>query len=363
MNTEPTSTPTLPKRLSLVAQSVNSLREGISSGHWRQHLPGERELCEELQISRRTLRAALDELQRQGLLEVSGRQRRRILSQRAAPQKTATAAKIIGVLTPVSFLAMPSPISYVMDTLRNRLTAAGYEVQFHIHAACYTSTPARALSKFFTDHPATAWLVLSAQVPMQRWLDGQSLPCLILGSSALGITLPSVDTDFHAACHHAGSLLWRKGHRRIALLLPKGMYGGDIASEEGLREALQAMPGTHLRVLRHDTSTTSLCALVDETLRAANPPTAYIVARAAHVLTVMMHLMRRGKRIPQDIAVLSRDNDPILEATSPSVARYGIQPKQLANRIASALRQLADTGTLESHNIRLMPEYQAGDSL
>jgi DNA-binding LacI/PurR family transcriptional regulator len=87
------------------------------------------------------------------------------------------------------------------------------------------------------------------------------------------------------------------------------------------------------------------------------------VARAAHVLTVMMHLMRRGKRIPQDIAVLSRDNDPILEATSPSVARYGIQPKQLANRIASALRQLADTGTLESHNIRLMPEYQTGDSI
>ena len=55
MNTEPTSTPTLPKRLSLVAQSVNSLREGIASGHWRQHLPGERELCEALQISRRTL--------------------------------------------------------------------------------------------------------------------------------------------------------------------------------------------------------------------------------------------------------------------------------------------------------------------
>lgn len=362
MKKTPASTPTLPKRLSLVSQSVDSLREGIESGHWQDHLPGERELCETLQISRRTLRCALEELQRQGLLEVSGRQRRRILSQPAAPQKT-KAAKVIGVLTPVSFLSMPSPISYVMDTLRSRLTAAGYEVQFHIHAACYTSSPARALTKFFSDHPARAWLVLSAQVPMQRWLDSQRLPCLILGSSALGITLPSVDTDFHAACHHAGSLLWRKGHRRIALLLPKGMYGGDIASEEGLREALHAMPGTHLRVLRHDTSTSSLCALVDETLRAADPPTAYIVVRAAHVLTVMMHLMRRGKRIPQDVAVLSRDNDPILEATSPSVARYSIQPKQLASRIALALRQLADTGTLESHNIRLMPEYLAGDSI
>jgi DNA-binding LacI/PurR family transcriptional regulator len=61
--------------------------------------------------------------------------------------------------------------------------------------------------------------------------------------------------------------------------------------------------------------------------------------------------------------VLSRDNDPILEATSPSVARYSIQPKQLATRIAQALRQLADSGTIENQNIRLMPEYLAGDSI
>ncbi len=356
------NTPKVPKRLSLSALTIESLREGIESGHWQDQLPGERELCETLQISRRTLRLALDELQRQGVLEVVGKQRRRIMSQSVTPLKS-NAMKVIGVLTPISFLSMPSPISYVMDTLRSRLTASGYEVQFHIHAACYSSSPARVLAKFFADHPATAWLVLSAQVPMQRWLDSQRLPCLILGSSALGIALPSVDTDFHASCHHAGSLLWRKGHRRIALLLPKGMYGGDIASEEGLREALKTMPGTHLRVLRHDTTTASLCALLDDTLRAAEPPTAYIVARAAHVLTVMMHLMRRGKRIPQDVSVLSRDNDPILEATSPSVARYSIQPKQLATRIAQALRQLADSGTIENQNIRLMPEYLAGDSI
>lgn len=362
MNTPHSSRPTLPKRLSLVAQCVNSLQEGIASGYWQLALPGERELCESLQVSRRTLRLALDELQRQGLLELSGRQRRRITSPTLAKAQPDT-ARLIGVLTPASFLSLPSPISYLMDTLRSRLTAADYEVQFHISAPCYSSSPARALSKFFADHPATAWLILSAQVPMQRWLESQHLPCLILGSSAPGITLPSVDTDFHVSCHHAGSLLWRKGHRRIALLLPKGMYGGDLASEEGLREALKSMPGTHLRVLRHDTSTSSLCALLDDTLRSPDAPTAYIVARAAHVLTVMMHLMRRGKRIPQDVAVLARDNDPILDATSPSVARYGIQPKQLVSRIALALRQLADTGSLEAHNIRLMPEYLAGDSI
>ena len=73
----------LPRRLSLVDQTVRSLRDGISSGHWQSHLPGERELCEYLQIGRNTLRAALQELERSGWLEVLHGQRRRIIPQPA----------------------------------------------------------------------------------------------------------------------------------------------------------------------------------------------------------------------------------------------------------------------------------------
>jgi DNA-binding LacI/PurR family transcriptional regulator len=352
----------LPRRISLVAQTIQTLQQGIESKHWHDRLPSERELCESLQVSRRTLRAALNELQRLGHLQVSGKTTRQIISPHG-PKDLPDPVKIIGVLTPTSFLSLPAPISYVMDTLRSRLTTAGYEVQFHINPACYGSNPARALTKFFADHPATAWLILSAQETMQRWLKLSGQPCLILGSTVHGITLPSIDTDFHAACHHAGALLWRKGHRNIALVLPEGQYGGDIASEEGFREALESMPGIKLRVLRHAPSAASLCALLDDTLSAPEAPTAYIVARAAHVMTVMMHLMRRGKRIPDNVAVVSRDNDPVLDATSPPVARYGIQPKQLANRIAAALSQLADTGILGSLHARLMPEYLPGESL
>lgn len=355
------TTPPLPRRFSLVAQTVDSLQKGIESGHWEDHLPGERELCEALQVSRRTLRSALDELQRQGWLEVSSRQRRRIKSRRT-PKKAAVGKKVIGILAPGSFLALPSPVTFIMDVLRSRLTAAGYNVQFHIQPTCYTGHPARALSKFIAEHPATVWLILSAQEPMQRWFDGQRIPCLILGSSAPGISLPSVDMDFHAACHHAGAMLWRRGHRRIALVLPKTVYGGDIASEEGLREASKDAPGGSIRVLRHDTTASSLCSLLDEALRSPQPPTAFLIARASHVLTAIMHFLRRGKRIPQDIAVLSRDNDPVLEAVSPVVARYGIQPAQLANRIAHAVRQLADSGVLSTPQVRLMPSFIEGET-
>jgi DNA-binding LacI/PurR family transcriptional regulator len=358
----PSSGLQLPKRHSLVSETVVSLRENIEAGHWIGELPGERELCEMLQVSRRTLRAALDELQRQGVLEVQGRQRRRIREQKASSRQ-APHSKVIGILTPGSFLSMPGPIAFMMDTVRAKLTAAGYEVRLHSAPGCYSASPARVLRQFLAGHKASAWLVLSAEEAMQRWLESQKVPCLILGSSVPGIHLPSIDADFQATCRHAGTLLWRKGHRRVALVLPNSHFGGDIASEAGLREALGQVPGASLRLLRHDGTASGVCRVIDDSLRLPQPPTAYIVGRSAHILTVMMHLMRRGKRIPQDVAVLARDSDPILECTSPQVSRYASEPKQFAARLITALRQLADHGALTTPTVRLMPAYIAGETL
>lgn len=356
------SLPVIPQRVSLVSQTVESLSEGILAGHWQDHLPGERELCESLQVSRRTLRAALAELERLRWTETDGRQRRRILQGRRGTAPV-TGSKTVSILMPSSFLSLPSRITFVMDTLRSRLTAAGYSVQFHIQPACYVPNPAKAMARLVSAHPSGVWLVLSPLEAMQRWLSQQPITCLILGSCAPGIRLPSADVDFKALCRHAGHLLWRKGHRHIGLILFKGVYGGDIASEEGLREALDGKPGAKIEVLRHDHETAELCNLLDKTLNNTRAPTAYLVGGATHVLTTLMHLMRRGIRIPEDVSVISRDNDPILDAASPGIARYAIEPSKLAVRIVQTVRQLAETGASAQDTIRLVPTFVPGESL
>lgn len=352
-------TPALPKRLSLVAQTVQSLREGIRSGHWQKHLPGERELCERLEVSRRTLRAALEELQRNGWLDVSQRQRRSIRTKRATHRASAE-KKVIAVLSPWPFLALPMSMTFVMDALRDK---AGYVVEYHLNRACFSAHPARALAKLVDDYPAAVWLVFGSKEPMQRWFIDRKLPCLVAGSCAPGIALPSVDIDYRTTCRHAGGVLWRKGHRRLALVQLQDAYGGDVDGEEGLSESLHGLPGAHLQVLRHDGTKAHLCALLDEAMHAPNPPTAYLVARPMYVLTVMMHLLRHGKRIPQDIAVISRDDSTFLQFTSPTVARYATNPTGLARRVLIAVRQLAETGTLPTHAIRLMPTFVAGETV
>src|SRR5205085_2774779 len=67
----------LPQRLSLVAQTAGILREQITAGTW-EHLPGERELCARLRVSRPTLRLALEALRKEGLFHVAQGKRRQI---------------------------------------------------------------------------------------------------------------------------------------------------------------------------------------------------------------------------------------------------------------------------------------------
>ena len=72
----------IPKRVSLLAQSVESLRLGIAGGQWEGHLPPERALCEELEISRSTLRRAMLKIEEEGLID-SGRSGKRRSNERS----------------------------------------------------------------------------------------------------------------------------------------------------------------------------------------------------------------------------------------------------------------------------------------
>src|SRR5437879_1447047 len=75
----PTGTFDLPKRHSLAAQSAHAIRQGIAGGIWQESLPSERRICELFQVSRPTVRTALQSLAREGLIEIRHGRRIRLL--------------------------------------------------------------------------------------------------------------------------------------------------------------------------------------------------------------------------------------------------------------------------------------------
>ncbi len=352
----------LPQRISLVGETTRALRLAIAEGAWVDFLPGERELCERFQVSRPTLRSALGELEQAGEIERSPRRRSRLLRARHSAPRRASPGRVIAAIAPAPLLAMAPSAVVTVDALRTHLARAGFQLEIFVRPACFSKKPERALRDLTARTSAAAWLTLGSREPMQRWFHRSGLPCLVAGSCATGIPLPSVDLDYRATCRHAGTLLGKKGHRSVVLCLPESATGGEAESEAGLRESFAAGVSTSLTVLRHNGSPDHLRALLDAALRSATPPTGILVARGIHVLTVLTHLQRRGLSLPRDIALISRDDEPFLAHVTPSVARYAVDPALFPRKLSQAALKLAETGSFPPHAVRLIPEYLPGES-
>jgi LacI family transcriptional regulator len=350
------------QRHSLVAQAAQLLRDALAQGQWTGELPGERNLCARLGVSRPTLRAALEQLRREGRLAVTHGRPTRILQPRsksASPRRA-----VVAMLSPVPLRAMPPLVMYWVDELREQLAAVGCPLVLHVSRTVYAPRPAGALESLVRRAPASAWVLYLSNEAMQKWFYERGLPCLVAGSCVPGVKLPSVDVDYRAACRHATGTLFASGCKRPALVLPAGGYAGDRDSEQGFREAWQSRSAKSAAplVIRHDGTVKGLCADLDTALNRSPGADGFIVARSGHVLTTLTHLARRGVRVPQEVAVISRDDDAFLDFVVPRVTRYASAPAQFARRVSRAAIQLARQGVSPARAVRLMPRYVAGET-
>jgi len=155
----------LPERQSLVTQAVQIIQKMILNGTLSSPLPGERILASKLQIGRDTLRNALIELERTKWISPSAQgQRRQTLK---TPQKLTkpTTTKRIGIISPKSLEALPSPMLIEFDALRDILASRNILLSILTPPVFESKNPAARLKQFIQDHPADAWILTNAQPP------------------------------------------------------------------------------------------------------------------------------------------------------------------------------------------------------
>jgi LacI family transcriptional regulator len=354
----------IPRRSSLVAQTVTILRNHLRSGVWKEFLPGELELCERLQVSRVTLRAALGQLQREKWIRGGQGRRRRILTPPVAGRRRVQ-SNVVVLLSPVSILTLPTSVLFWVDALREHLAAADYRLDFHAGQACYSQNPQRSIETMVQQLNAAGWVLYLSTERLQREFSERRLPCVIAGSPHSSVELSSVDIDYAATCRHAAGMLASRGRRRIALLMPRSGQAGNLQSEMGFQEAGEGLAGSGVETLvtHHNGTPAGVCRRLDDLLGARQPVDGLLVAKPVHVVTAVSHLLRRGIRLPEHVALVSRDNDPFLENLVPTVARYERDPTLFARKVSRLVLDLVREGVRPQHHHRLMPTFVDGETL
>lgn len=319
-------------------------------------------MCAQLHVSRKTLRTALRQLSRKGFIKCSQGRRRRIVNRRAAPP--ASVSKRVLTLLPLPPETLNPLAIYLINRLREHLTDAGYALEIHVSRALYCGGGTYGLENLGKTLRPVGWVLFGATQPMQNWFAARQLPCVVIGSCYEGIHLPAVDRDYVAVCHHAVSQFVSRGHRRLVLLTPAPGPAGDLITMSSFRKAVAEAktPDVLGGVQEHDGSMANICARVDQLLSRPQPPTAFLISRARHVLTALGHLLSSGVRVPRDVALISRDDDSFLEDVVPSVARYSHSHQALASKISRVVIGIVQ-GEAQIKDYTIMPTFIKGQTL
>ena len=354
----------IPQRLSLVSQTAACIRAAIAAGQWRDWLPAERALCDSLQVSRSTLRRALEQLNRDLVIRAEHGAGNRIL-RGAGPTRHRLRSHNVALLMPEPLEQLRPTQTLWIDELRAMLSERG--CQLHVlHGQQYFRTrPGPALDRLVRQHPHGCWILMRANSACQLWFTQRKLPCLVAGTCHAGVELPYRDLDHRAACRHAAGVLLGLGHRNLAFFAERTRFAGDIESEAGFMEAVNRFRGSDASatICPYTATTAGLMKALRQIMGQSNRPTALVVPNAFHYLTIVTGLAQMGWRVPGEVSVISRDEDLFLSFLVPEPARYIASPHEFARALLLPVIELLEGEAVSKRALQLMPKFVRGASI
>lgn len=351
-------------RYSTLSQQVaRSLEDDIRRGILRECLPGERKLAETLQVSRRTIRAAVQILCHKNLAHRTHGMETKIL-------KRPEAGSSVGSLRHVGLLVSTNvadlyPFASIVGILRDLLHVNGFRLEIHSGRRYFSPRPSGALAGLVAQFPHDGWILASTTRACQEWFGAQRIPAVVFGTAHEGVDLPCVDLDMRATSRHAANVLLRKGHRRVVLIMEDTDWAGLQRTEQGFLEGVRQFGDeATAQVFKHDGQVASLQRVVARLLQPPAPTALYIV-NPYHYLTVASVLAAKGLDVPRDMSLLCRDDETCLRYLPVTPSRYVRSDPLLAKALfAGLIRHFApDSRETPAKSVLLLPQFNEGASL
>jgi hypothetical protein len=73
--------------------------------------------------------------------------------------------------------------------------------------------------------------------------------------------------------------------------------------------------------------------------------------------------MDKGRKLPQEAALISRNHDSFLEEVVPTMAHYSCDPTLFARKISRTVLRLVQGDVAQPMAVRVMPRFVPGETL
>jgi len=316
------------------------LIKDISGGCFKQDgkLPSEAALCERFGVSRMTVRGALDELRRQGLIE------KRNGAGSFLTNRALRKSGVIGLVIPnyesfEFFADIRNEIAHHCARLGYRLELVYTHEQDREAAVRDIRRKVRELAVAYAEgiifRPYVAEAYAAANREVVRICQRTEVPVVLIDAD---ITRPPErsDCDLVAvnnidAGRRIADYLYDHGARRIAFLAQERTT--DINANWGNRlfglAGELALLGCEESVRSLRFSATDRSALAS-TLRGSRRPDAIVCGNDETAATLIETLHALGKRIPEDLAIVGFDDLPFASQTDPPLTTVSQPVKKIA---------------------------------
>ena len=230
------------KREFLRDAATRQLRKALAEGLWKEHLPSEAVLCQELHVSRRTIRSALAQLIREKWLRSRGRGLTLAICRPVRRRSRTRAQGVIRYLSPRRAEMNDHLTQVEENALREHVGKEGFQLQYECHPDLYDRFSAKRMKDIAFQPDTAAWVLLNATRKIQEWFVSSGLPCVVTGSCHEGVDLPNVEFDYAAACFHAVHLLAGQGHEHIVYVTQVIFSAGEQLNVRAFLEAANRFP-------------------------------------------------------------------------------------------------------------------------
>lgn len=309
-------------------QVATHLRIELARGTWTGMMPGEDRLMARLGVGRNTIKAALRQLEDEGLLEARGAGRQRRIAPRVEPAKARLRIRLLlyegidrGLADHVELLAL--------------LQSAGYAASFAPRSLHDLGMQAERVAGLVSTCPADAWVVSAGSREVLEWFANQPVPAIALFGRFSGLPIAAASTRKIPAILNGVQRLISFGHRRIVMLAreERRRPGPGLAERAFLEELENHGLPTGAYNLPDWGDTPAELHVCLEQLFAHTPPTALVVGDAPLYAPVQQFLANRGFRVPQQVSLFCLDPDPGFLWCDPRITHISWDYRPVVRRV------------------------------